>query len=140
MCSSDLTTEGHTLFIEPYYDSDEMMQIPGRVDIIRRMPDFRDYIYPAYRELLEVSDRVVISGTAILDHTVAQVTELAKELKKDVILWGPDVPITPILSQFGVTEICGFVVDEVYDCMMFARAAMNRDRFLPSGHFAGLHL
>lgn len=136
---SKYTTEGRSIFIEPYYDSDEMADIPGRIDVIRRDPEFRDYIYSAYDELIETSDRVFISGAAIVNRSVKGFVEKASALNKDIIFAGPDVPLAPSLSNHGVRDSFGFIVDDTDEFMNKAKSAMYRDDFLVLGHFAGLH-
>lgn len=136
---SKYTVEGRSLFIEPYYDSDEMADIPGRIDVIRSNPEFRDYIYAAYDELIESVDRVFISGAAIVNRSVSGIIKKAEALNKEIIFTGPDVPVAPSLFKNGIRESFGFIVDDVDKFMIKAKSAMYRDDFLVLGHFAGLH-
>lgn len=57
------TKDRRTLFSEPMYERDELRNIPGMIDILRRDEDrtYRDYLYTAYRELLPSCDQLTVS-------------------------------------------------------------------------------
>lgn len=130
------TAEGKTVLAEPVYDNDELADVPGRMEILRRETEFRDYYITAYRERIPESDRLVLSGRTLLDKTAGPMLEAAVQNNVEVLLFGPDVPLCPDLKKIGIRTIWGFTPDKPEQLMQIARAAMQRDEFLKLGHFS----
>ena len=131
----EITAEGKTVLAEPVYDNDEVAEVPGRMDVLRRDTEFRDYYLSSYRELIPEADRLVLSGKTLVDKTAGPMLERALESGAQVYLFGPDVPLCPALKGLGVAGIWGFTVDKADQLMQMARANMQRDLFLRQGHF-----
>ncbi len=132
------TSEGVTVLAEPVYDNDEIAEVPGRMDVLRKEPEFRDYYVSAYRELIPETDRLVLSGRSFVEKNAEPMMERAVSCGKPVFLFGPDVPLCPALRQYGVTAVWGFEVEKPEELMRSARTGMQRDQFLRLGHFAVL--
>lgn len=124
-----------TLMAEPHYDREELANAPGLIDIVRIETTYRDYRFNAWEELLPDADGVVLSGMAVEDKLAAPIIKAAGDAGKDIMLWGPDIPLMPELADFGISEITGFVVDDAEKCLWTVKRAGNRDEILRLGHF-----
>ena len=129
------TAQGKTVLAEPIYNNDELADVPGRMDVLRRETEFRDYYISAYQERIPEADRLVLSGRTLMEKTAEPMLKTAAEHQVDVLLFGPDVPLCPELKKFGIRTIWGFHVDKGEKLMQLARAGMERDEFLKLGHF-----
>ena len=129
-------TQGcRTLMVEPYYDRDEMTSVPGMYDIIRLETSYRDYRYNAWEELLPEADSLLLSGISLENKLAGLILGEAVRQGKPVYIWGPDVPLAPVLSQCGVGEVTGFIVDDAEKCFWTVKRAGSRDEILKLGHF-----
>jgi uncharacterized protein (DUF4213/DUF364 family) len=74
--------------------------------------DPRDGDLPASEEerLIPECDLVIITGTAVFNHTLPHLLELSRGA--GVILLGPSVPLCPALFDFGVNRLSGFSVTD----------------------------
>ena len=78
------------------------------VVVLERNPSGDDYPDSACEYLLPEQDIVFITGSTIINKTLPRLLELSK--KAQVIMVGPSTPMTPILFQYGVDELSGFLV------------------------------
>ena len=129
------STEGRTVLMDPYYNHNELAEMPGRLEVLRREPESRDYYYSAYRERIPDADRLILNGRAFVEKTAEPMIDCAAQNKKDVFLFGPDVPFCPLLLRQGIRSVWGFIVDRTEDIMKMVRTNMKRDDFLKTGHF-----
>lgn len=129
------TVDGKTVLAEPVYSSDEIAEVPGRMDVLRRDTEFRDYYLSAFRELIPEADRLVLSGRTLVEKTAEPMLEQALQNDTEVFLFGPDVPLCPALKDLGIDGIWGFTVDRPDQLIQLSKANMQRDLFLRQGHF-----
>jgi len=66
---------------------------------------------PAERavEVVPRADVVAITATTLINHTLAGLLALAAG--KIVIVLGPTTPVSPVLFDYGVTHVCGSLVE-----------------------------
>ena len=69
--------------------------------------------------LLPERDIVVITGTALINHTLPHLLGLTE--KADVILLGPTVPLCPALLNFGIRRLSGLVLTRPDDFLRWNR-------------------
>ena len=102
------------------YERDELRNIPGRIDILRRDEDrtYRDYLYTAYRQLLPSCDQLVIGGKSFVSKLAGPMLRLAAESGKKTLLWGMDIPLCPNLFETGISHITGFIADDPEECSL----------------------
>lgn len=132
------TAEGTTVLAEPVYQQEELAELPGRRKVLRSITQSREYYYSAYRELIPEADRLVLSGKTFVEKTAEPLIGQAVSNRKEVFLFGPDIPMCPALRQHGIHAVWGFVVDRPQELMQIARVNMARDAFLRLGHFEAL--
>lgn len=77
------------------------------VSILERRPTGDDYPDSACEYILPRQDFVFITGSTMINKTLPRLLELSKSAQ--VILVGPSTPLTPILFQYGVDELSGFL-------------------------------
>lgn len=134
------TKDRRTLFSEPMYERDELRNIPGMIDILRRDEDrtYRDYLYTAYRELLPSCDQLTVSGKSFVSKLAGPMLRYAAELEKKTLLWGMDIPLCPSLMDRGIDHITGFIADDVEECFRLVKRGAVRDDILRFGHFVSI--
>lgn len=138
MFCGETASEGTTVLVEPVYTQEEMADLPGRLEVLRRKTEWQDYYISAYFERLADADRLVLSGRTLMEKTAEPILSCAAACGTDALLFGPDVPLCPALLKQGIRGIWGFVVEKPYALMQLARSAMRRDDFLLLGHFVEL--
>ena len=79
-----------------------------KVSVLERRPSGEDYPDSACEYLLPEQDFVFITGSALVNKTLPRLLELSRGAQ--VILVGPSTPMTPILFEYGVNEMSGFLV------------------------------
>ena len=125
-----------TLMIEPAYNRDELSAVPGVIDVIRMVPEDRDYRFNAWEDRLPEADSVVLSGAAFREKLAPPIAAGAVAAGKELLAWGPEMPIAPVLAKYGFVQITGFIVDDPEKCLWLVKRAANRDELLRTGHFA----
>lgn len=138
MFCEETASEGTTVLVEPAYTQEEMAELPGRLEVLRRKTEWQDYYLSAYSERLAGADRLVLSGRTLVEKTAEPILSCAAECGTDTLLFGPDVPLCPALLQQGIRGIWGFITGKPDTLMQLARSAMQRDDFLRLGHFVEL--
>ncbi len=78
--------------------------------ILEHIPQSGDYPYSAAEYLLPASDYVFITCGAFIDKSLPRFLKLARG--KHIILIGPATPMAPLLSRYGVMNLCGFVIKD----------------------------
>ena len=68
--------------------------------------------YPAEKseEVINQCDHVIITSSAIVNHTIGNLLRLAKN--KEVALVGPGTPLTPALFDHGINVLSGMIVTD----------------------------
>ncbi len=127
------TKNKRSVMIEPHYLREELSSAPGVIDIVRKEPTYRDYLYQAYEELIPKADQLILSGITLVDKLGSPALRLAEN--KTSVFWGPDVPLTSAFGEFGVSQVTGFIVDDPEKCMWLAKSSAVRDDMLNTGHF-----
>lgn len=92
-----------------------------RVSVLERRPTGEDYPDSACEYILPEQDFVFITGATMINKTLPRLLELSKAAQ--VILVGPSTPMTPILFEYGVNEMSGFLVgskDALIDAVSIA--------------------
>ncbi|MDF2472588.1 MAG: putative heavy-metal chelation [Anaerocolumna sp.] len=69
-----------------------------------------DYPYAACEYLLPEQDYVVITSSSIVDKSLPRLLELSKNAY--VIIVGPTTTLAPVLFEFGVNDLAGFVIKD----------------------------
>ncbi len=133
------TKDKHSLFCEPMYERDEsqMQNIPGIFDVIRRDEDrtYRDFIYTAYRELMPGCDQFISGGRSFVTKLAGPIFDYAAECKKDMLLWGIDVPYCEDFFKMGFSHISAFIVDDSQKCLNLIKRGATREDIIRFGHF-----
>lgn len=78
------------------------------LSILERIPIFGDYPDSACEYILPEQDFIFITGCTLVNKTLPRLLELGRHSK--VILVGPSVPMTPMLSEFNVYGLSGLIV------------------------------
>ena len=81
----------------------------GKVSVLERKPSGSDFPDSACEYLLPEQDFVFITGSTMINKTLPRLLQLSE--KAEVVLVGPSTPMTPILFQYGVSEMSGFIVN-----------------------------
>lgn len=78
--------------------------------ILEQTPQAGDYPYAAADYILPYCDFIFITCNALTDKSLPHFLQLAQN--KQVTIVGPATPMAPVLFQFGVTNLCGFVIKD----------------------------
>jgi uncharacterized protein (DUF4213/DUF364 family) len=84
------------------------------LSILERQPQKDDYPDPACKYLLPFQDMIFTTGVTMINKTIGRLLELSAHC--GMILVGPSVPCCPLLFNFGVKDIQGFVVTDADLC------------------------
>jgi uncharacterized protein (DUF4213/DUF364 family) len=83
------------------------------LSILERRPQAGDYPDPACEYLLPEQDYVFITGSTLINKTMPRLLQLCRGY---TVLVGPSVPLTPVLFDFGIDDLSGFVVLNSEQC------------------------
>lgn len=81
------------------------------LSIISWYPEEGDYPYPAFEYLLPGSDYVYITCASFTDKTLPRILELSQNARRVTIV-GPATPLAPVLFNYGVSELSGFIIKD----------------------------
>lgn len=87
--------------------------------ILERNPQWGDYPDTACEYILQEQDYVFITGATLVNKTMPRLLALSRNAK--VILVGPSTIMSPVLFEFGVYGLSGFVVEDVPVCEKLIR-------------------
>jgi uncharacterized protein (DUF4213/DUF364 family) len=87
--------------------------------ILERRPQEGDYPDPACEFLLPQQDYAFITGSTMINKTLPRLLSLSKSAK--TVLVGPSVTLSPLLFDFGVEDLSGFVVKKPENCLQAVR-------------------
>lgn len=97
---------GHFPFVE------RLRPRVGRLHVLEQNPQPGDLPASAAPEVLPHAGVIAITGTALINHTLADLLALCSPQAK-VILLGPSSPLSPICFAYGIDIICGAIVTAV---------------------------
>ena len=96
-----VATIGHFKQLEKYLTKAKT------VTVLERRPSGDDLPDSACEYVLPEQDFVFITGVTLVNKTLPRLLQLSKSAQ--IILVGPSAPMTPILFQYGVSEMSGFL-------------------------------
>jgi len=94
-------------------------------------PKDDDYPVSAAEYLIPDSDFVFIGSLSLIDKTLPRLLELAKNATKTTIV-GPSTTLAPLLFDYGVDDLSGFVIKDTERAMRMVKGAEN-GKFFSSG-------
>jgi uncharacterized protein len=97
---------GHFPFVE------SLRPDVGSLVVLEEDPRPGDLAAGAAPEVIPAADVVVITGMAFVNHTLDGLLRLCSS-RAHVMVAGPSTPLSPILFEHGVHELCGSVVQDV---------------------------
>ena len=80
------------------------------LSIISWNPQEGDYPLPACEYILPECHYVFIYSSCITDKTMPRMLELAKRARVTVV--GPSTPLAPVLFDYGISELSGFIIKD----------------------------
>lgn len=83
-----------------------------------------DYPPPAAEYILPESDFVLLGGSCLIEKTIPRLLRLSQNAKKITIV-GPGTVLSPILFEYGVSDLSSFVVKDHQKAMRLVRGAEN---------------
>lgn len=92
----------------------------SRVTVLERRPQPSDYPDSACEYILSEQDFVFITGSALTNKTLPRLLQLSSRAK--IILTGPSTPMAPLLFEYGIDELSGFVIRDA----LHARQAVGQ--------------
>ncbi len=101
-----VTVVGHFPHLEALFEPICEMRI-----ISGEEPQEGDYPFSAVEFLLPESDFVFIGCGCLIGKTLPRLLELSQKARKVTIV-GPSTPLAPVLFDFGVQDLSGFVVKD----------------------------
>ena len=81
----------------------------GALTVLEEHPRPGDLHASAAPEVLPSAEVVVITGMAFVNRSLADLLRLCSE-RAQVIVAGPSTPLSPVLFEHGVHQLCGAVV------------------------------
>jgi uncharacterized protein (DUF4213/DUF364 family) len=97
--------------IEHFPYLEQLFQPICDLTILSRAPqDNEEYPYSAAEYLLPECQYVFITCGALIDKALPRFLELSQNAQ--VVLVGPSTPLAPVLAEFGVSELSGFVIKD----------------------------
>jgi uncharacterized protein (DUF4213/DUF364 family) len=90
-------------------------------------PQGGEYPFPAAEYLLPDCEYVFIGCNTLIDKTMPRFLSLARNAK--VIIVGPPTTLAPVFSQFGVSDLSGFVIKDAEKARHFCAGEANCNIF-----------
>jgi len=114
-----VTVLGHFPFIETLFAPIcEMKIIAGEI------PVEGDYPASSAEYLLPESDFVYIGSSCFVEKTLPRLLELSQNARKITIV-GPSTTLSPVLFEYGVDDLSGYVIKDHERAMRMIRGAEN---------------
>lgn len=92
--------------------------------IIEREPEDGDFPISSSEYILPECDYVYITCASIVDKTLPRLLELSKNAKRITIV-GPGTPLAPVLFNYGVNDLSGFIVKDSHRALRITAGAEN---------------
>jgi len=99
------------------------------LSVLERTPEQGDYPDSACEYILPGQDIVFITGMTFINKTLPRLLQLTAPGAR-VILVGPSVPLTPLLYDYGVTDLDGFCITNPEKAREAIRRGNSSDIFL----------
>jgi len=96
--------------IEHFPYLEQLFQPVCDLSILSRWDEEDEYPYSAAEYILPECDYVFISCSTFIDKSLPRFLKLAKQAY--VVVVGPYTTLAPVLAQFGVNDLSGFVVKD----------------------------
>ncbi|MBU2703485.1 protein of unknown function (DUF4213/DUF364 family) [Sporomusaceae bacterium BoRhaA] len=90
--------------------------------IIEWDPEDSDYPMSACEFLLPECDYVYLTCTSIVDKTLPRLLELSKNAKLITVV-GPGTPLAPVLFNYGIGDLSGFIIKDNLRALRIAAGA-----------------
>lgn len=81
------------------------------LSIIEWEPEEGDYPISSYEYLLPQCDYVYLTCACVMDKTLPRMLELSQNAKR-VTMVGPATPLAPVLFDYGVEKLSGFMIKD----------------------------
>jgi uncharacterized protein (DUF4213/DUF364 family) len=101
------------------------------LSILEKRPLPGDYPDSACEFLLPMQDFVFATGVTLTNKTLPRLLELAR--RAGIILTGPSVPLAPLLFDWGVRDLQGFVVTDPALCRRLVREELSGAAIFDAG-------
>jgi uncharacterized protein (DUF4213/DUF364 family) len=101
------------------------------LSILEQQPSPGDYPDSACEYLLPQQDFVFATGVTFINKTLPRLLELSQ--KSGLILAGPSVPMAPLLFDYGVLDLQGFVATDPGLCRAVANGGSGTERIFDAG-------
>jgi Uncharacterized conserved protein len=118
-----VTVLGHFPFIETLFEPICDMKI-----VAGEVPLEGDYPAAAAEYLLPESDFVYIGSSCFVEKTLPRLLELSRNATKTTIV-GPSTTLAPLLFEYGVGDLSGYVIKDVERAIRIIRGAENGKLF-----------
>lgn len=109
---------GHFPYIE------KLMEPICDFSIIDWEPETGDYPLSSCEYILPECDYVYITCSSLVDKTFPRILELSKNAKRVTVV-GPGTPLAPVLFDYGVDELSGFIIKDNPRAFRIAACAEN---------------
>ncbi len=116
---SDIHT-GDTNGLDVFSESEGKVAVVGRFPglekrgfkplVIEMNPQEGEYPSEKSEEVIDQCDHVIITSSAIVNHTIDKLLRFARD--KKVALVGPGTPLTPALFDHGINVLSGMIVTD----------------------------
>lgn len=128
---------GKKVAVIGHFPNIERLEKICELSILEREPQGNDYPDAACEYILPEQDFVFITGTAFTNKTMPRLIELSKRAK--IILVGPSVPVSPVLFNYGVDMLAGFVVTDQQLIWKAAQEGKKMNIFKYGGRMVCVH-
>lgn len=89
---------------------DQLFRPVCNLSVLEFEPQEGDYPQTAAEYLFPQAEYAVITSAALINKSMPRLLALSSQAK--VIVVGPSTPMAPVLSEFGVSDLSGFVIKD----------------------------
>ena len=116
---------GKTVATVGHFHGGEVLRSIKALWVFEKEPQPGDYPEEMEDALLPTADAVVITGMALTNGTLPRLLELCAG--KRVALSGPSVPMTPLLFDYGVSDLFGTLAWDIPGCRRAVRDGGHKE-------------
>jgi len=102
--------------------TDEIRESAQDLWIIEKMPKLGDFPDTAAEHLIPLADIVAITGATLINKSLQRLLELSRGY---TIVFGPSVPMSPVLFNWGVDMIGGSKVVDTENALLKISQGIN---------------
>lgn len=113
----NVTVVGHFPFVERLRDKTKNLWV------LELYPQGDDLPAEQFSRVIPQSDVVALTATALINHTIEPLLELARDAY--TIVLGPSTPLCPALFDWNVDAICGSVFDDPETALLDASEGIS---------------